>query len=73
MHHPPMAAFQLYGRGFIFQGYLETLANMHANSVNGQNYGDMTVTFLKSKNKITLSGPPGTLYGTGNVNYILYM
>lgn len=44
-HHPPICAFQLYGRGYKFEGYLESIASLGLNSAEGTNAGRFIVTF----------------------------
>lgn len=52
------------GRGYTFEGYLESIALMHANSFEGHNYGDMRIKFHKTKQEIILMQPAGTLFNT---------
>lgn len=44
-HHPPVCSFMLYGRGYRIDGALETVANLHSNSVVGKNVGSIVVRF----------------------------
>lgn len=63
-HHPPIAAFQLIGRGYRYEGQIETVARIHANSVDGINVGELRVTFEQTQNSIVIMAPPGQLSGT---------
>lgn len=63
-HHPPILRFLLFGRGYRFEGAMETIALMHANSFEGHNYGEIKVKFPLTQNEIIILQPAGTLYNT---------
>ncbi|KRX02731.1 hypothetical protein PPERSA_02221 [Pseudocohnilembus persalinus] len=71
-HHPPIFAFQYFGKNFIFQGNGQTIVNMHANSVNAANIGFFEVKFLQTQNTIYTTCPEtiftGTVMGNRMIN-----
>lgn len=48
-HHPPIAAFIMYGRGYKIYGNLESTASIGPNTVTGGNEGKIIVEFPNSK------------------------
>ena len=62
-HHPPICAFQLYGRGYHYHGSQETTASMGANSVTGRNLGELQVDFQKTNNTIHMLQASGAMGG----------
>jgi len=56
----------MYGKEFLYQGYLEAKANLHANSASGSNVGNVEVKYKNTNVTHFISYGCGTLYG---VNY----
>ncbi|CAD8066390.1 unnamed protein product [Paramecium primaurelia] len=48
-HHPPIAAFIMYGRGYKIYGNLESTASIGANTVTGGNEGKIVIEFSDAK------------------------
>ncbi|CAD8195192.1 unnamed protein product [Paramecium octaurelia] len=48
-HHPPIAAFIMYGRGYKIYGNLESTASIGANTVTGGNEGRVVIEFSDAK------------------------
>ncbi|KAL4482280.1 hypothetical protein ABPG72_018061 [Tetrahymena utriculariae] len=63
-HHPPVCAYSYYTDTYKLTGGLESIAQMHANSVTGLNQGNVFVKFHKTGNEIGLIQAPGSLNGT---------
>ncbi|CAD8095795.1 unnamed protein product [Paramecium sonneborni] len=60
-HHPPIAAFIMYGRGYKIYGNIESTANIGVNTVTGGNEGKIVIEF--SHNKIEYSYCKGYVSG----------
>ncbi|EGR33814.1 PH domain protein [Ichthyophthirius multifiliis] len=63
-HHPPICALFYDGEGYQIHGQIESIAQMHANSVTGINQGNFWVVFKNTGNKIGLIQAAGSLNGT---------
>ncbi|CAD8111127.1 unnamed protein product [Paramecium sonneborni] len=61
-HHPPVLGLYVIGRNFKLTGHLESQANFSANSITGQNYGYLQVTF-PNKTSIIFNIIPGVIQG----------
>ncbi|CAD8099746.1 unnamed protein product [Paramecium sonneborni] len=61
-HHPPVLGLYVLGRNFKLTGHLESQANFSANSITGQNYGYLKVTF-PNKTSIIFNVMPGVIQG----------
>ncbi|CAD8191075.1 unnamed protein product [Paramecium pentaurelia] len=48
-HHPPIAAFIMYGRGYKIYGNLESTASIGANTVTGGNEGKIVIECSNAK------------------------
>jgi hypothetical protein len=63
-HHPPMAAFQMVGKHFSVEGYLEFNASISTNSVKCRKIGDFRVVFKNTGTVIQAQFPTGVMSGT---------
>ncbi|CAD8080229.1 unnamed protein product [Paramecium primaurelia] len=61
-HHPPVLGLYVLGRNFKLTGHLESQANFSANSITGQNYGYLQVTF-PNNTSIIFNVMPGVIQG----------
>lgn len=72
-HHPPVCAFQLYGRGFELSGSKEFYASIQANSVKSKGFGYPIVRFKNTGNCIMVQHPNGVMEGTSFGKRILHL
>jgi len=63
-HHPPIAAFQMFGKTFKIEGTFEFHAAIGTNSVKCRKIGDFKVTFKNTGSVIQVQFPIGLMSGT---------
>ncbi|CAK59389.1 unnamed protein product (macronuclear) [Paramecium tetraurelia] len=71
-HHPPIAAFMMYGQGYNINGHFETQANLGLNSITGQNFGKVNLEF-ENGTKIEFNNCKGYLGGITIGDRIFYL
>ena len=63
-HHPPIAAFQMYGKNFRIEGTFEFHAAIGTNSVKCRKIGEFKVSFKNTGTIIQVQFPIGLMSGT---------
>jgi len=63
-HHPPVAAFQMFGKNFKIEGTFEFGAAINANSVKCRKIGDFRVYFKNTGAMVQALFPTGVMSGT---------